>query len=124
MAKFDSLEDLWMGQEYALGATFGFVGIEPKDRSLREGRAFARNVADPKLRALQVAQNSDRAAEFGLRHAHRCVDLFDEVVRRMAHVDAEHVYAGLEEALDHLGGVRRRSKRGDDLDAPRASHLL
>ena len=38
-------------------------------------------------------------------------------------VQAEDVDARIEEPCDHLGGVRRRAERGDDLDAPAASHL-
>ena len=65
------------------------------------------------------AQDADRPAEVGLRGAHGRVHLLHHVEGGVAHVDAEHVDARLEQALDHLRGVRRRSEGGDDLDAPR-----
>ena len=97
--------------------------VEAEGGALGQGDAAAGDLADAELRALQVAQDADRPAEVGLRRAHGRVHLLHQVEGGVAHVDAEHVDARLEQALDHLGGVRRRSERGDDLDAPGASHL-
>ena len=89
-----------------------------------ERDALAGDVADAELRALQVGTGCRSAARsWPPPCARRACTFFTRSKRRVAHVDAEHVDARLEQALDHLRGVRRRSERGDDLDAPRASHL-
>ena len=123
MAHLDGVEDLWMRQEYAGRAARLLVGVEAEGGALGEGDALALEGAEAELRPLQVGQDADRPAELGLGRAHGGVQLLHHVVRRVAHIDAEYVDARLEEALDHLRGVRRRTECGDDLDAPAASHL-
>ena len=57
------------------------------------------------------------------RPADRGDQLAHAVMRRVAHVDAEHVGAGLEQPRDHLGVAGGGTERGDDLGAAQASHL-
>src|ERR1700694_2958889 len=87
------------------------------DRALGEG-------AQAKLGALKIDQNADRPAVATLDIANRLDQLAHLVVRGMAHIDAEDVGAGLEQATDHRKVGRGRAKRGEDLDAAQASHGL
>src|ERR1700694_4136287 len=87
------------------------------DRALGEG-------AQAKLGALKIDQNADRPAVATLDIANRLDQLAHLVVRGMAHIDAEDVGAGLEQAADHRAVGRYGPKRCKDLDASQASHGL
>ena len=123
VAGLDRLENLWMRQKHALRPALVSRGVEAEDCALGQLYAAAVDLADTKFGPLQVGENADRPSEARLRRAQGGMHLLHRVEGGMAHVDAEHVHASLEQTLDHLRGVRCRSERGDDLDAPAASHL-
>ena len=109
VTRLDSLEDLRMRQEHAIGRASALGGVEAERGAFAQGSAAAADLAEAKLRPLQVGEDADGAAEGRLAVAHGGVQLLHHVERRVAHVDAENVDAGLEELCDHLGGVRRRT---------------
>ena len=93
-------EDFGMGQFDAAGVAGARIGIEgegmaglERDRMLAEG-------TDPEFRALQVDQDADRPAAVRFDRA----DIADQIpqprVIGMAHIDAEDVRTGLEQAPD------------------------
>ena len=67
------------------------------------GRAVGEG-AEPQLRPLQVDQNADRAIVFGFDRADRSDQLAHPLVIGVAHIDAKHVGAGLEQLADHFAG--------------------
>ena len=87
---------------------------------------IAPSANDPsaELRALQVDQDADRAAIAALDIADGLDQFAHLVVRGVAHIDAEHVGAGLEQLADHRAVGRGGAKRCQDLDAAQASHCL
>ena len=120
----DRLEDLRMRQEHALGPAVALRADRsgrwrPRSRRRARRRYCRRGTSGPAGRT--GCRSAARSWPRPLRTA--ACTFFTRSKERVAHVDAEHVDARLEQALDHLGGVRRRSEGGDDLDAPRASHL-
>ncbi|MOA32648.1 hypothetical protein D3C78_1538860 [compost metagenome] len=78
--------------------------------------------ADAQLRALQVGQDRDRAASFGLDLAHGIVARAVVFVRAVAEVQPEHVGARLEQFADYRDVGACGSKRGNDLRFALASH--
>ena len=72
-------------------------------------RRAAGEGAEPQLRALQVDQDADRPAGVRLDAADHADQLAHAVVAGVAHVDAEHVGAGLEQAAR---SSRRRTRPG------------
>src|SRR5262249_16576113 len=77
---------------------------------------------DAQLWALQVDEDADRSALLGFDRANRLHERAQLVVRRVAHVDAENVGAGLEQPRDDrlLGGSR--PERRHDLGPAQPSH--
>jgi hypothetical protein len=71
--------------------------------------------AEPQFRSLQIDQDADRPAVARLRRANGLDQLAHLVVRGVAHIDAEDVGAGLEQAADHGAVGRRRAERRQDL---------
>ena len=80
--------------------------------------------AEPQLRALQIDQNADRPIVLGLDGADRPDELPHLVMRRVTHVDAEHVNAGREQPADDGLVRRRRAERRHDLGPPLSPHRL
>src|SRR3982075_2006934 len=100
------------------------VGIQHKAFTVVElDRAFGER-AEAKFWALKVDQNADRAAVARLDIADGLDQLAHLVVRGVAHIDAEDVGAGLEQAPDHRAVGRGRAKRCKDLDATQTPHGL
>ena len=66
--------------------------------ALAQLHAAGLEFADPQLRPLQIDENADRAIEFLFERADHRDALAHRVVRGVAHVDAEDVGAGLEQA--------------------------
>src|SRR6266851_666217 len=100
------------------------VGIEDKTFAVVElDRAFGER-PQPKFRALKIDQNADRPAVATLDIADGLDQFAHLVVRGMAHIDAEDVGTGLEQASDHRTVGGRRAKRCKDLDAAQSSHGL
>src|SRR5262249_5266942 len=83
-----------------------------------------RERADPEFGSLQVDQDADRPAVAGLDIADVGDELAHLVVRRVAHVDAEDVGAGLEQLADHRAVRRSRAQCRQDLDTAQAPHFL
>ena len=81
MSRLHGLEDLRMRQEHALGRSGTLVLVEAECRPLRQAHAFAGQVADAKLGPLEIAQDSNRAAEVGLGGAHGPMQLLHRVER-------------------------------------------
>src|SRR2546430_11755759 len=103
---------------------WSLVGIEDKAFAVVElDRSFDER-AQAKFWALQVDQNADRAAVATLDVANGLDQFAHLVVRGVAHVNAEDVGAGLEQAPDHRAVRGCRAKRCKDLDAAQAPHGL
>src|SRR5260370_8826396 len=102
----------------------GLVGIEHKTFAVLElDRAFGER-AQAKFWALKVDQDADRPAIAALDIANGLDQFAHLVVRGMAHIDAEDVGAGLEQAADHRAVGRCGAKRCQNLDAAQTSHGL
>src|SRR5260221_3114664 len=100
------------------------VGIEDKTFTVVElDRAFGER-SQAKLWALKVDQNADGAAVARLDVPNGLDQFAHLVVRGVAHIDAEDVGAGLEQAPDHRAVGGCRAKRCKDLDAAQAPHGL
>jgi hypothetical protein len=94
-------QDLRMRKLDAGGVARRLVGVERKSLAVLElDRAFGEG-AESELRSLQVDQDADRAAVAGLDIADRRHQLPHLVMRGVAHVDAEQIGAGFEQAADH-----------------------
>jgi hypothetical protein len=126
MSGLDALEDLRMRQKDELRRALLLGVREAQRRPLGQQRASATHLADPELRALQIAQNADGARILRLERAHRGMQLFDTVVRRarVAHVEPEHIDTGNEQPLDYLRIGRGRPESCNDLDPPGSSHFV
>src|ERR1700761_4929539 len=113
-----------MRQHHARAVARCFVGIECEVLAvLQLHRAFGER-AEPQFRALQIDQDADRTAIARLDVADGFHQLAHLVVRRVAHVDAEHVGAGFEQPPYHGAVGGSRAKRCEDLDAAKPSHGL
>src|SRR5205085_3490292 len=86
-------------------------------------RAFDKR-AETEFWPLQVDQDADRPAIAALDIADGTHQLAHLVVRGVAHVDAEHIGACLEQTADHRAVGRRRSQRRQDLDTAQAPHFF
>jgi hypothetical protein len=104
MAGLHAFEDFRMRQMHTRAIAGVGVGVEGECRAVVEHGGAAGESADPKLRSLKVDQDADRPAVVLLDLADRIDHLAHAVMRRVTHVDAEHVGAGLEQPPDH-GGV-------------------
>ncbi len=113
-----------MRQLHALDIAGRGVGIERERRALDQGRRIVREPADAQFWALQVDEHADRPPVFGFDGADRGHQLAHALVRSVAHVDAEHVGAGFEQARDHAALGRRGAQRGDDLGPAQSSHQV
>src|SRR5262249_29697974 len=99
MSRRDRREDLWMRQEYAIGATGLLVALEAKNRAVVDEHASAVEIADPELRPLQVGEDAD-GVPVPLRYpTHRVLQRARRLVRGVAHVDPEYVDAGKKQAF-------------------------
>ena len=79
--------------------------VEAEDRAVVDEHAAAAELAEAELRPLQVGSMPIGWRCLLADRAHGVACSFSrQVVRRMAHVDAEDVDARHEQALDHLGG--------------------
>src|SRR5262249_27029967 len=110
MAQFHGLEDLRMRQAYALRTALDLAAVEAERRTLAQRDAFAGDIADAKLGALQIAEDADGAAEMGLRRAHRGGDLFQGVEGEGPNFKRKTAAAGFKRALILLGAFDGRSK--------------
>src|ERR1700676_1096210 len=124
MTRFQRGQNFRMRKLNAGVVAGSLVGIQHKAFAVVElDRAFGER-AQPKLGALKVDQNAYGAAVAGLDVANGLDQFAHLVVRGMAHIDAEDVGAGLEQAPDHRAVGGRRAKRCKDLDAAQSSHGL
>ncbi len=122
VARLDGGENFRMRQLHALGVAGRRIGIEREILALVDFRRAVLEGAEPQLRPLQVDQNADRPAVLGLDFADVRHQFAHPLVRGVAHIDAEHVGAGLEQPADDGAISRRRTERGDELGAPLPSH--
>src|SRR4051812_46427340 len=100
------------------------VGIQHETCAVLElDRPFGEG-ADAKFWALKIDQDADRAAVAALDIADRGHHLAHLVVRGVAHIDAEDVGAGFEQAADHRAVGSGGAEGRKDLDAAQASHFL
>src|SRR6266852_8740422 len=100
------------------------VGIEHEAFAVLElDQAFGER-AQAELWSLKIDQDADRPAVARLDIANGLDQFAHLVVRGMAHIYAEDVGAGLEQAADHRAVRGGRAKRCQDLDAAQASHGL
>ena len=92
-----------------------FLALVDLGRAVLEG-------AEPQFRALQIDQDADRPVIFRLHGADARHQLTHPVVIGVAHIDAEHIGAGLEQPGNDGAIPGGRTERGDDLGAPLPSH--
>ncbi len=122
MAGLHGLKDLRMRQMHAAEPADQFAADEAQHVALGEPDPARLELADAEFGSLEVDQNADGAGEFGLELADDGVDVAQAVMRGVAHVHAEHVGAGLEQASHRLFVVGGRTERGDDLDPAISPH--
>jgi hypothetical protein len=123
MAGLHGVEDRRMGEADTLRRAGRAGLIEDECLTGLHQRASIDEFAEAELGALQIAENADGAAMLGRHVTDGAHERMRRFRARMAHVDAEHVRAGQEEALDCFGRGRRGSKRRDYLDPPITSHF-
>ncbi len=113
-----------MRQLHALAVTWRRIGVEREVLALVDhGRAVGEG-AEPQLRSLQIDQDADRASVFGLDRADRGHELAHAFVIGVAHIDAKHVGAGLEQPRDHLAIAGSRPERRHDFRPPLPPHCI
>ena len=122
MARLDRLQNLRMRQVDARGIAGLGIVVQREGLPDRQRFAAAEELADPQLGPLQVRQDADRPPDGGLYRADALDQGAHGIVVGMAHIDAEDIRAGLEEAADHRLLGRSRTERGEDLDLAAASH--
>lgn len=110
-----------MRQRRAAVATGRRIEVEAQPVAGLQRDAPAGNFADAEFRSLQVDQNADRPADFGLHRAHGGVDAAQILVVEMAHVEPEDVGAGVEQRADRFRLVGGGTERGDDFDVAAAN---
>src|SRR3954447_22712590 len=93
-------------------------GIEDEAFSVLELHGALGEGAEAKLGALQINQNADRTAIAAFDIANGLDQLSHLIMRGVAHVDAEHIGASLEQAADHRAVRGSRAKRSENLDPP------
>ncbi len=100
--RLDGFEDRRMRKEDALRRARRLRLVEAEDLAVLDHGALALELAEPEFRPLQIGEDADRMPMLGADVAHGARQRSRHLVRRMAHVDAEHVHAGQEQALEHL----------------------
>ena len=119
MAGRERTQDFRMRQIDARGSAERRVAVESEGVALVQVDGAAGEGAEPQLRSLQIDEDADRAAGLFLERADHRHPLAHDVMRGMAHVDAEDVGAGGEQVGDGLAVARGGAEGGDDLDARR-----
>ena len=105
--------------ESSYGRPIGIL-VDLQGPKLRLGAFVER--AQAQLRSLQIDQDADRPAVAALDIADGRDQFAHLVMRGVAHIDAEHIGAGLEQPADHRKVGRCGAKGGEDLDTAEASH--
>ncbi len=124
IARLDRGKDFRMRQLHALGVAGRRIGVEHEVLTLVDlGRAVLEG-AEPQLRALQIDQDADRPAVFGFDRADRGHQFAHPLVIGVAHIDAKHVGAGLEQPADHVAIAGSRTERRHDFGAPLPPHCV
>ena len=101
MPGLDGGEDFGVRQVHPPDVAGRGIGVERETLAFHQHDRTGREAADPELRALQIDQNPDRPAVIGFHRPDRRHQLAHALVAGVAHVDAEDVGAGLEQARDH-----------------------
>ena len=96
MAGLHGLEDLGMRQVHAPQAAHRLAPDEAHHVAFGEPDRAGFEFADAELWSLEIDQDADGARELGLELAHCGMDVAQAVMRRVAHVHAEHVGTRLE----------------------------
>ena len=101
-----------------------WIGVEHEGRAVVEHRRAARRRCRRAASAPADRPGCRSAGRDRFSTARIAADqLAHAVVRGVAHVDAEHVGAGLEQPRDHRRHSGGRTEGGDDLGAAQPSHL-
>ena len=116
------LEYLGMGKADPCRVALRLVEVNAKGGAWLERPLGVGEHAHPELRSLQIGENADGTAEILLDPADRAVPLGLLVMVAMAHVEAEHVGAGLVQGTDRFVVAGHRAKRGHDLQLAMAAH--
>lgn len=115
-------EDFGMGHLHPVGIAQRRIQVEPEPVAFLKIASACGELAHPQFRSLKIGQDGDRTARL-------CLDRADDVmagavvgVAAMAHVQAKHVGAGVEQRADHVLGAGSRSQRRHDLHIAMSSH--
>ena len=104
-------------RQFDAGLVAGFgIAVEREMARMADHRLPVLELADAQLGTLQVGEDRDRAAELFLQRADRLDRLRMVGMFAMAHIDAEGVDPGLEQAGEHFGRPACRTDGGEDLD--------
>ncbi len=122
-AGFKCRKNLGVGQVHAVDGAGRFVQIEPKPCAVLQVLFAIGKGADAQFRPLKVGKDGDGAAHLFFDLADDPVLVADTCMIPVAHVEAEHIRAGLVQGQNGLVRFRGRSQRGHDLDVAMASHL-
>ena len=117
-------EDLRMGHADAVLVARRGVEIEAEGLARDQHRSAFAETADAQLRPLQIGHQPDRAPTFRLQRPHGVATGAVIGMAAMAHIEAENIGPGREQAGD---GLRRRGcgpQRRHDLPLPFAAHGL
>ena len=120
----DRGENFRMREICACGIARRRVAVEYEACAFLHHRRAAGEGAEPQLRPLQIDQDADRPRGVLFDAADHADQFAHAVLAGVAHIDAEHVGAGLEQLGDHCGVGRGGPQRGDDLGAAQPSHRL
>ncbi len=111
-----------MGQVNPLGVAGSGIVVKHKMITGGDRNLFLFKCSDAKFRSLKVDQHADRPLAGRLDGANGSAILGKQLMGGMAHVDAEDIRTGQEEALDLLRRGRGGTQRGDNLYATISPH--
>ncbi len=122
MAGTERPEDLRMRKMDAFGVARRRIGIQDEGLAFEQVDPRVGELPHAKLGALKVDEDADRAPIFRFERPDRADPLAHGIVAGMAHVDAEHIGARLEELGQDRAILRGRPQGREDLHAPHPSH--
>ena len=112
-----------MRQVNPRGVTGRLVGVKSKSVTGIDPHFLVGESADADFWSLQIGKNADRTSDFFLNSTNGAMQGFQQLVRGVAHVDAEDIDTGDEKLFDHFRAGRRRPQGCQDFDFAFAMHV-